>query len=470
MKNNSFKSVSVHVQLLWRAVLAAATMAVVATTAHAAPAIDSWKLDNGAQVYFMQTDAMPIVDVQIDFDAGSRRDPAEQAGLAEMAALMLAKGAGEYENAPAKNEAQMSNAWSDIGAELAASASADRFGFRLRSLSTQPLLDSAVALAVQQMGAPTWDATIWQRERERVAAGLAEADTRPGTRASKAYAKAVYQGHPYGYKKTAQTLRAISADDLAAFYRKSMRPCHAKISIVAGMNKQQATALANRLMGAFKPDTACQPLKTVPTVQALAQPVTKQIDFDAAQAYIFVGQPGYTRSDPDHLALYVGNYILGGGGFVSRLVTEVREKRGLTYGVGSYFNAGLHAGAFTVSLQTRPQQAQQALQVVREVLADFVQQGPTDAELKAAKNNLANSMGLRTDSNAKLLGYLAYIAWYDLPLTYLDDWRGAINAVSKEQVKKAFARVLKPEAMATVVLGGAVSEVPKQSKDIERKK
>lgn len=443
----------------------------------AAPAVSHWQLDNGAKVYLMHTDAMPIVDVQLDFDAGSRRDPAAQAGLAQAVAAMLDKGVDSYRDLPAREEAELANAWSDIGAQFSASVLADRFSFRLRSLSTHALLAQASVLAQQQLAVPAWQSSTWQRERERMVAALAEADTRPAARAAKAYAQAVYQGHSYGQQMTAATLNAISVQDMQTFYRFHMLPCRARVSIVGGLDRQQASELAQVLLSALEPvpadvdadasagsdtpapATRCAGAAEVPAVQPLPRASEQYIPFEAAQAHIYLGQPGYRRSDPDHLALYVGNYILGGGGFASRLMEEVREKRGLTYGVGSHFHAGLHAGAFTIALQTRPDQAQQALQVVRQVLSDFVRDGVSDEELQAAKGNLANSMGLRTDSNARLLGYLAYMAWHDLPLTYLDDWRGAINAVSKAQIKKAFARVLNPEAMATVVLGGAVSDI-----------
>jgi zinc protease len=166
-----------------------------------------------------------------------------------------------------------------------------------------------------------------------------------------------------------------------------------------------------------------------------------------------IGQPGYKRSDPDFFALTVGNYTLGGGGFVSRLTTEVREKRGLTYSVYSYFSPGLHAGAFTVGLQTRPDQAAQAVEVARAVLAKFVAEGPTDAELKAAKDNLVGGFALRIDTNRKLLDNVANIAAHRLPLDYLDTWTQQVEQVTVAQVQAAFGRKLQPATMATVVLG-----------------
>ena len=191
----------------------------------------------------------------------------------------------------------------------------------------------------------------------------------------------------------------------------------------------------------------------MPEVAALTQPTDQRIVFDSAQAHVLFGQPGFTRADPDFFALTVGNYVLGGGGFVSRLTTEVREKRGLTYSVYSYFSPGLHAGAFTVGLQTRPDQADAALQLARDVVARFVVEGPTEAELRAAKDNLVGGFALRIDTNRKLLDNVANIAAHRLPLDYLDTWTQQVEQVTVAQVRAAFARKLQPARMATVVLG-----------------
>jgi zinc protease len=193
----------------------------------------------------------------------------------------------------------------------------------------------------------------------------------------------------------------------------------------------------------------------VAQVQPLARSVNEQLSFGAAQAQVLIGQPGFKRADPDYFALTVGNYILGGGGFVSRLTSEVREKRGLTYSISSAFSPGLHAGSFTVSLQTRPDQAAQAVQLARQVVSDFVANGPTEAELQAAKDNLIGGFALRIDSNRKLLGNLAGIAWNGLPLDYLDTWTQQVEKVTVADIRAAFARKLQPEKMVTVILGAA---------------
>ncbi|MEQ1660189.1 MAG: insulinase family protein, partial [Hylemonella sp.] len=202
------------------------------------------------------------------------------------------------------------------------------------------------------------------------------------------------------------------------------------------------------------PAAACEALPPVAEVQPLSAAVEKHIPFDSAQAHVLIGQPGFKRDDPDFFTLTVGNYILGGGGFVSRLTEEVREKRGLSYSVYSYFAPGLHAGAFTIGLQTRPDQAAQAVQVAREVLRRFVADGPTQAELKAAKDNLVGGFALRIDNNRKLLDNVANIAAHGLPLDYLDTWTQQVAKVTVADIRAAFARKLQPDRMVTVVVGG----------------
>ena len=226
--------------------------------------------------------------------------------------------------------------------------------------------------------------------------------------------------------------------------------------MVGAVTRDQADSIAKQLM-THLPQTACSALPALPVVQevaALTQPQQENITFDAAQAQVLIGQPGYKRNDPAFFPLLVGNYILGGGGFVSRLQSEVREKRGLTYGAYSNFSPGLHAGAFTVSLQTRPDQAAQALSVARTVVKDFVTNGPTEQEVKAAKDNLIGGFALLIDSNRKLLGNISNIAWNNLPLDYLDTWTQQVAKVTAQDIKAAMAAKLQPDKMVTIVLGG----------------
>jgi len=216
------------------------------------------------------------------------------------------------------------------------------------------------------------------------------------------------------------------------------------------LTRAQAQAIAEQLTGelpkgdgpAVLPDVAKQ---IAASEQRIAHPAT--------QSHILIGAPGMSRTDPDYFPLYVGNYVLGGGGFVSRLMNEVREKRGLAYSVYSYFMPLKQTGAFQIGLQTKKEQADDALLLVRKTLDDFVAQGPTEKELLAAKQNIMGGFPLRIDSNRKILDYLSIIGFYDMPLSYLDDFTARVERVTVAQIRDAFKRHIDPQHMATVMVG-----------------
>ncbi|BDT71310.1 putative zinc protease [Comamonadaceae bacterium OS-4] len=414
--------------------------------------IQHWTQPQGARVYLVESPAIPMVDVQIDLDAGSRRDPADQPGLANLMASSTSNGVRASHAGPALDENQLSEAWADLGASFGGSASADRMSFALRSLTYPDILDQAVALAARQIGEPAFPEAPWLRDRPKLIASLKEANTRPATLAARAFNRAVYGNHPYGYETTEASLLRTHVQHMRDLHARVLRACAVQVSIVGALNRTQADALVIKLLARL-PQAGCVKPPPVPEVQPLAAASDQRIAFASAQAHVLVGQPGFKRNDPDFFALTVGNHILGGGGFTARLTEEVREKRGLTYSVYSFFAPGLHAGAFTVGLQTRPDQAEQALALVREVLSRFVAQGPSDKELQAAKDNLMGGFALRIDSNKKLLDNVANIAWNRLPLDYLDTWTQQIDKLTAADVRAAMARVLQPDRMATVVLG-----------------
>jgi zinc protease len=443
-------------KLALRAVLAGtAALGLGLGTAQAALPIQHWTLANGAKIYLVATNALPIVDVQVDFDAGSRRDPAPQAGLASVTSAMVEKGVRAGKNGePALDQNALGEAWADLGASFDVSAGTDRMSYSLRTLSDPALLGKAVALASREIGEPSFPDDVWLRERERINAAIKEANTKPATIAGRTFGQDVYGVHPYGQEVTEETLARIDTATMRQRYQALIVPCRAKLSIVGAVTRAEAESVATTLLSRLPAADSCAPLPAIAPVAALTAPKDERIPFDSAQAHVFIGQPGYPRKDPDHFALNLGNYVLGGGGFVSRLTNEVREKRGLTYSIYSGFAPGLDAGAFRIGFQTRPDQAEEAVKMSREVLARFVAEGPTESELKAAKDNLIGGFPLLLDSNRKLIGNVANIAWHDLPLDYLDTWTTRMNAVTAAEVKAAFARKLQPERMVTVVVGG----------------
>ena len=437
-----------------RALLVSAGAVFYSNFAWALLPIQHWTEPSGAKVYLVESPVIPMVDVQIDFDAGSRRDPGDKSGLASAVALMASKGVKAVGGEPALDENALGEAWADLGASFEAGADNDALHYTLRSLTDPPLLDKAARLAARQIGEPSWPADVWARDRARWSASIKEANTRPATVAAQTFAAAVYGNHPYGVRTTEETLQRVGVADMQAFHQQHIAACRAKVSIVGAVTRAQAQTLVSTLLARLPAATGCAPLPPVGEISPLAAPAEQNIPFTSAQAHVLIGQPGFQRRDPDFLALLVGNHILGGGGFVSRLTNEVREQRGLSYSVYSYFAAGLHAGAFTVGLQTRPDQAAQAVQVSRDVIARFVAEGPTESELRAAKDNLIGGFALRIDSNKKLLGNVANIAWNDLPLNYLDEWTKKVEALTVADVRAAMARKLQPDRMVTVVVGG----------------
>ncbi|MFZ2911264.1 MAG: pitrilysin family protein, partial [Candidatus Desulfobacillus denitrificans] len=326
----------------------------------------------------------------------------------------------------------------------------DRASVSLRTLSSAREREAALALMRLILQQPSFPAAVLDREKARTIAGIREADTRPASIAAKRFAAALYPGHPYGQVPTAESVERISREDLLAFYRAHYGARRAVVSIIGDLSRGEAEALAQELTAGL-PDA---PEKVSLPDTALPARGTVRIDHPATQAHILLGLPAVRRGDPDYIPLLVGNYILGGGGFVSRLMKEVREKRGYAYSVYSYFQPQRQPGPFEVGLQTKRDQAGAALKVVEEVLAGFLEGGPSGEELKAAQRNLVDGFPLRIDSNRKLLEYLSVIGFYGLPLTYLDDFPRKVQAVTAADIRAAFARHVRPAHFVTVIVGG----------------
>jgi len=301
---------------------------------------------------------------------------------------------------------------------------------------------------------PAFPEAAIEREKARVIASLKDADTKPATIVARTFARALFGDHPYVLRSSGevQTVAALTRADLQQFYRDHYHADRAVVAIMGDVTRARAAAIAEELTRGL-PNSGSA-LAAMPPVAALTAPIANEVAHPSAQAHILLGQPGMKRDDPDYFPLWVGNYVLGGGGFSSRLYEQVREKRGLSYSVYSGFIPYQQPGPFQIGLQTRNDQVEQALRVVRDVLKDFVTNGPTQAELDAAKQNVIGGFALRIDSNDKILNYLAVIGFYRLPLDYLDAFTARVEAVTLDQIRDAFRRRIDPERLATVVVGG----------------
>ena len=421
--------------------------------AHAILPIEKLDSFKGSKGYLVQTKALPMVDIEVSIDAGDRFDPSGKSGLADMAAGLMNYGVRGDQGI--LSEAQIADEIADLGANIGLSVGGERAILRIRSLSRKDLRDRAVKLAAAMLSSPTYETKIVEREKQRTITSLLEAETKPEFVLERRFAKSIYGNYPLGNDPTVKSVAAVSTKDLTQFHRQFYRSDRMIVSIVGDVDRAQANEIMQTLLQ--KIPQSGNPIARLPElprspVEPLAQREI-QIPFDSQQAHIAMGMTAVARSNPDYFPLLVGNYILGGGGFVSRLMSEVREKRGLAYSVSSYFAPGKDTGIFKAGLQTKNDQAVLALEVMSSTIAKFIADGPSPAELLAAKSNLVNGYPLRIDNNRKLLDNVSSIAWNDLPLDTMEVWTQQVEAVTLEQVRAAFQKYLAMDRMKIVVLG-----------------
>ena len=407
--------------------------------------IEHWMTQTGVRVYFVETHALPLVDVSVEFAAGGAHDPRERAGLGRLTLDLLRGGSARY------SEADIDRRIADAGAQLRDSFDLDRAGFALRTLSSEAERRSAVDTLADILQAPRFPAEIFEREKARAIAGAAEAETQPDHVAEKRLYELMYPTHPYGVTATPATLATITREDVERHYRDHYGSGGAAVAIVGDLSIDAAKALAEQLTARLAQGAAV----ALPAPQPPAPGKIVRVGHPSTQSHVLLGEAALARDDPDFFPLVVGNYVLGGGGFVSRLMIEVRSKHGLAYSVYSYFYPYAQLGPFQVGLQTRRDQANEALKRVQDVIGEFVARGPTEAELKAAKKSLVGGFPLRIDTNRKLLEQLAAIGFYKLPLDWLETYPARVQAVTLDQVRVAFARRVAPEKLAVVIVGAS---------------
>jgi len=425
--------------------------AMFSTGISANPDIEHWRTKNGTRVYFVPAPELPIVDMRIIFNAGAARDE-DEPGLAIMTNGLMAEGAGGL------SADQLAEQFESIGAQFGNSAQRDMAVLSLRTLSEKKVFDAAVKTLTTILTQPDFPNDAFERERGRLLTTLKRHKQSPGTQANEAFYEAVFAKHPYRTQPTGTEagINGLSTDKLKAFYQKYYVGSNAVLAIVGDLSRADAEALAETLMGKLPEG---QPAADLPQVESLTKSEEIRINHPSAQTHILVGQPGMKRGDPDYFALYVGNHMLGGSGLVARLSNEIREKRGLAYSSYSYFLPMRENGPYTVGLQTKNESAEEALKVLRETIGKFVLEGPTAEELDASKKNITGGFPLRISSNKKIIDYIGMIGFYQLPMDYLDSFNARVEAVTIEDIKKAFQKRIHMDKMVTVMVGGGVNPV-----------
>ena len=423
---------------------------VLANSTYAAPQIEQWHTENGVRILFVAAPELPMLDIAVTFDAGSGRD-GELAGLSQLTHGLLNAGSG------ALDADAVAEKFEDVGARYGVGVDLDRSSVTLRSLTEEKLLHQALTTFIAILAQPSLPDKDFQRLKRQALIAIKDSEQRPGDIASRAFYKAVYGNHPYsqpvsGYQDSVQK---ITLDDVKKFHRRYLVSDNALIAIVGGIDTNKARQIAKQisvsLASGKKPAPMIAPKPQLPGTDLY-------IPYPSQQAHVRIGQLGIRRGDPDHFTLYTGNHVLGGSGFTSRLLKEIRVERGLAYSAYSYFFPLQVSGPFVLGLQTRSDQAQQAVDISLQVIEQFTSTGPTEEELQLAKNSIIGSFPLRIDNNRDILGYLSLIGYYKLPLDYLDTFIERISNISQKDVRTAYQQRLQSHDMVKIIVGGPEKE------------
>ena len=443
------KEINVHTKIILFSTLCFAVSAL------ASPDIEYWTTDKGADVYYVHAPELPMVDIQIVFDAGSTRD-ADSLGIAMLTNSLLAEGAN------GEDADTISNGFESLGAIYAADVGYDSASLQLRSLTEAELLTEAIENFKKVISTPDFPNDALERKRSQMLIAIKAKEQSPGAIAKDAFMSAIYQSHPYGKPSEGDeaSIKSIKREDIVSFYRKYYTAKNSMIAIVGAIDRKTAEQISEDIVNALQDGKKAGPLLKVNKLD-----VSKNIfiEYPSVQTHILVGQPGVKRGDADYFPLYVGNHILGGGGMVSRLFEEVREKRGLSYSAYSYFSPMRFKGPFIAGLQTKTDQSDEAISVVLENIKNYIELGPTEEELISAKKNIIGGFPLRVDSNSKILNYVVVVGYYKLPLDYLRTFNSNVEAVTIEHIKDAFKRRLTVDNLVTVKVGTSTNNKNKEN-------
>jgi len=420
-------------------------LSLASVQVHAIPDIQKWQTENGARVMYVNVNGLPMMDARVVFDAGSARD-GELSGLAALTNGLLAEGAG------GQSAQVLAEQFESVGAELENDSLRDMAIVGVRSLTDKAYLDTALNTLSTVLTQPDFNQKEFERELARMKVSVTARKQSPSAIASEAFFKAVYGDHPYAAPSggTEESLENMNLEAIKAFYQKYYVAKNALIVIVGAVERPQAEAIANQLSAGL---AAGEKATAIAEVKPLNEGKVIRIQYPSKQAHIQMGQPGMKRGDEDYFNLYMANHPFGGSGFASRLVKTIREDRGLAYSVYSYFSPMREAGPFMMGMQTRADQADQAIALLQGELEKYIAEGPEKDELADSISNVVGSFPLNLDSNGKLLGYLAMMGFYEQPDDYLQTFVEHVESVSTSDARKAMARRIKTDKLVTVIVG-----------------
>ncbi|MBK0400925.1 insulinase family protein [Limibaculum sp. M0105] len=429
-------------QLFTRAGAALAVAAALVAAPAAAIEIEEVTSPGGTTFWLVQEQAVPLVAVEISFAGGARLDPADRPGLANMMAALLEEGAGDLD------ATAFAKAADELAARFGFGAGRDNVTVSARMLADD--LDRSAALLALALAEPQFDANAVERVRAQILSKLASDETDPNAVAGRLWFARAFDGHPYARDTdgTPESVKAITRDELAAAQKRLMTRGAATVAVVGAIDAARAGVLIDTILAGLDegdpPDAARAP-ETPPAGVEIAE-------LDVPQSVAIFGQKGLPRDHPDFIPAYVMNHILGGGGFSSRLMEEVREKRGLAYGVYSYLANYEDADLILGSVQTANDRIAESLEVIRAEWRRMAEEGATAEDLDAAKRYLTGAFALRFDSNAKIARFLVGAQEEDLGLDYINIRNDLIEAVTLDDIRRV-AKILDPDGLSIVVVG-----------------
>lgn len=407
--------------------------------------VQQWLTPEGLRVLYWPNDQIPLLDARLVFDAGAARD-GDLPGLASAVSSLMDEGVGE------RSAQQVAERFEQVGAEFSAASYRDMALLQLRTLSQSEYRDQALDMLAEVAAHPAFEAVAWQRLQESLRIGQRQRQQSPSGRAGLEFYQCLYADHPYANPPAglASSVQRITPADLKAFHARYYTVRNAVLVLVGDIDRKTAEDIAAKFSQRLLAGDAAPAL---PEPEPLKNARRQHIEMSSQQTYVLLGELGLSRHDPDYFPLLVANEILGGSGFGSLLTRELREKRGLTYSVSSQFVPMRMPGPFQISFSTRADQAEAALKLTQQLLADFVRTGPDAAAVNNAIAQLTQAFPRSLMRSDAIAGYLAMMGFYELPPDYLSRYVEQLAAVTPAQVQSALQRRVHPERLVIITAG-----------------
>lgn len=417
------------------------------SSAQAQLEISQWQTPEGAKVLFTQAKGLPMLDIQLNFDAASSRD-GEQFGLATLTNTLIGTATKTL------SEEQIINQFESLGSEFSTTSLKDMAIVSMRTLTRDSILRQSLSVFKEVVANVDFQQAYLSREKRQIYQSIEASKQNPASVARLKFDQLVFADHAYSHAKigTKDTVKAIQLDDLKRFYHQYYVAKNLTIALVGDISKTQAQQIARQISHGLNIGEKAQ---ANPMISPLKQTQKIHVEFPSEQTHLLVGQTGVNRTHSDYYALYLGNHIFGGSGLSSILSEEVREQRGLAYSAVSYFTKMKSNGFFLIKLQTKNSQTQQAKQLVLNTLENFIEKPIAPQLLQDGKDNIIGGFSLETSSNANILTYLSIIGFYELPDDFLSSFTKKIDTISEKEVQSAFRRLIDLNRLIILSVGGS---------------